>query len=445
MNPTPRYTPESPLSQSAVSELDAVYAKIARRIIPFLVLSFLMAWLDRSNLGFAKLQMVKDLGFSGAVYGFGAGIVYLGYALFEVPSNLWLERIGARKTFARITILWGITSVAMMFVKTAAWFYVLRFLLGSFEAGLFPGAVLYLTYWFPASRRAQMVAGLMAAIPISAILGGPISGWIMGSMGGRGGLANWQWLFVLEGLPSIIVGLLALGIVVDEPEQARWLSEREKQLIRADLETDHLQAGPRVHTFGQALKLPRVWLLTLIHFCANCSNVTIGYWLPSIVQSLGVKNTLTIGVLYAVPYAVAIIAMVLVGRHSDRTLERRYHAAVPILACAAGLTGIGIFAHIPVLAFLAVIIAVASPLCYNGVFWQIPSMLLAGTAAAGGIALINSVAVLSGWVGPTMVGWLEDVTGKTATGLYVVAGLEILGAVLILLFVPSRAVATSGT
>src|SRR5215831_8236642 len=180
-------------------EVDVVYVQIAKRIIPFLTLLFLMSWLDRYNLGFAKLQMVKDLGFSEAVYGFGAGIVYLGYMLFEVPSNLLLERIGARKTFARITILWGITSSAMMFVKSAAWFYILRFLLGSFEAGLLPGVIYYLTYWFPARRRALMVAGFLTSIPLSAILGGPISGWIMNSMGGRAGLANWQWLFVLEG------------------------------------------------------------------------------------------------------------------------------------------------------------------------------------------------------------------------------------------------------
>jgi MFS family permease len=246
-------------SPSAAADVEKVYVKIAKRIVPFLALLFLMAWLDRYNLGFAKLQMVKDLGFSEAVYGFGAGIVYLGYMLFEIPSNLLLERIGARKTFARITILWGITSIAMMLVKTATWFYILRFLLGSFEAGLLPGVILYLTYWFPARRRAQMVAGFLTSIPLSAILGGPISGWIMGSLGGRAGLANWQWLFVLEGIPSIVVGLLALLIVVDKPGQASWLTDGEKRLVLADLEADRRQAGPREHGFGQALRLPREW------------------------------------------------------------------------------------------------------------------------------------------------------------------------------------------
>src|SRR5262249_1023786 len=198
----------STLGPTPAGDLEVVYGKIAKRIIPFLALLFVMAWLDRYNLGFAKLQMVKDLGFSEAVYGFGAGIVYLGYMLFEIPSNLLLEQIGARKTFARITILWGITSMAMMLVRTATWFYLLRFLLGSFERGLVPGVILYLTYWFPARRRGQMVAVFLTSIPLSTILGSPISGWVMGAMGGRAGLANWQWLFVLEGVPSIVVGLL---------------------------------------------------------------------------------------------------------------------------------------------------------------------------------------------------------------------------------------------
>lgn len=365
--------------------------------------------------------------------------------LFEIPSNLLLERIGARKTFARITLLWGITSMAMMFVKTAMWFYILRFLLGSFEAGLLPGVILYLTYWFPARRRAQMVAGFLTSIPISAILGYPISGWIMGLMGGRAGLANWQWLFVLEGIPSIVVGLLALFIVDDKPAAANWLSEREKRLVLADLEADHRQAGPREHGFGQALKLPQVWLLTAIFFCLVSSNVTIGFWVPTIIQGLGVTSNIMIGVLSAVPYIGALIGMALVSRHSDRTLERRYHTALPCLGCAVGLAGIGLLANSPPLAFTALILAVASPLSGNTVFWTLPPRLLAGTAAAGGIALINSLANLSGWVGPSMVGWLKDLTGKTSTGLYVVAGLEVLAAALILLFMPRGPVTTDQT
>jgi MFS family permease len=436
MKPSIKYAPESPLSQNVAGGLDEVYGKIARRIIPLLVLLFMMAWLDRYNLGFAKLQMVKDLGFSEAVYGFGAGIVYLGYALFEIPSNLLLERIGARKTFARITILWGVTSIATMFVRTPIQFYVLRFLLGSFEAGLFPGVLVYLTYWFPARRGAQMVSLFVTSVPISTILGSPISGWIMGAMGGRAGLANWQWLFVLEGIPSIVIGILTLLIMVDKPAQAGWLTEGEKRLVLADLEADRRTAGPRERGFGQALKLGKVWLLTAIRFCGVSSSATIGFWVPAIIRGFGVKSAFAIGMLSTVPYIVALVAVVLVGRHSDRTLERRYHAGLPYVASGLGLIGIGVFAGSPVLAFACLIMAVAGPTVANGPFWQIPSILLAGSAAAGGIALINSIGSLSGWVGPSVVGWLEDVTGKTTTGLYVVAGFEILGTVLILRIVP---------
>ena len=427
-------------SGSIAGDVEAVYFKIAKRIIPFLALLFVMAWLDRYNLGFAKLQMVKELGFSEAVYGFGAGIVYFGYMLFEIPSNLLLERIGARKTFARITILWGITSIATMFVKTAAWFYIVRFLLGSFEAGLFPGVILYLTYWFPARHRALMQALFTTSIPLSVILGAPISGWIMGSLGGRAGLANWQWLFLLEGIPSIVVGLLALAIVADKPSQAGWLSEREKQLVLADLDADHVNAGLRTQRFREAMTHPGVWLLTVIYFCATSSPVTIGFWIPSIIQSLGVNSNFKIGLLSAVPYIGAMIGMVLVGRHSDRTLERRYHAAVGYLISAIGLVGIGLFANRPALAFTALVIAVTAPLSGHQAFWQMPTTLLAGTAAATGIALINSIGNLSGWLGPSVVGWLEDLTGKTSTGLYVVAGLEVLAATLILFFMANGSV-----
>jgi D-galactonate transporter len=417
-------------------DLEAVYLKIAKRVMPFLILLFVVAWLDRVNVGFAKLQMSTDLGFSGAVYGFGAGIFFLGYLLFEIPSNLFLEKIGARKTIARITLLWGMTSIATMFVKTATWFYILRFLLGAFEAGLYPGVLLYLTYWFPARHRAQMTGVFETAIPLAGILGSPISGWIMGVVSKGAGLANWQWLFLIEGIPSIIMGILTLALVVDTPGAARWLTASEKRFVIADLEADQRQAGPRRHRFGEALREPRMWLLTVIYFCLVSANPTLGFWGPTIINNLGVKNNRMIGLLSAVPYLIAVVGIMLVSRHSDRTFERRYHCALSCLAAAVGLVSIGVFASSPPLAFAALILGVTGVLSAFAPFWQIPTTLLASTAAAGGIAFINSFGNLSGWLGPFLVGWLKDLTGSTSAGLYVVAGLEVLAATLILLFTP---------
>jgi D-galactonate transporter len=421
------------LQSAARSDMEAVYRKIAGHVLPFLTLLFVVAWLDRVNVGFAKLQMLQDLSLSDAVFGVGAGIFYVGYLLFEVPSNLLLERIGARKTMARIAVLWGLTTVAMMFATS---FYLLRFLLGAFEAGLYPGVILYLTYWFPSRRRAQMLGFFMTSVPLGGILGGPIAGWIMGTMGGVGGYANWQWLFILEGIPAILIGLLAFVVLDDKPEQARWLTAHEKRLVLADLERDRATAGARKHAFLEAVKVPQVWLLALIYFCLVSANPTLGFWGPTLIKNLGVRSDVVIGFLAAVPYIIGVIATILVGRHSDRRQERRYHCGLSTLTAAVGLVLIGVLAGHPALSFLALVVAVAGVLAAFAPFWQMPTMFLAGSAAAGGIALINSLGNLSGFVGPALVGWLADRTGSTATGLYAVAGMEVLCTVLILLFIP---------
>ncbi len=418
--------------------LEPVYRKIAGRVMPFLILLFVLAWLDRVNVGFAKLQMSIDLGFSETVYGFGAGIFFLGYLLFEIPSNLLMERIGARNTIARITILWGLATISMMFVSTPVQFYTLRFLLGAFEAGLYPGVVLYLTYWFPMRHRAKMMGVFTLAVPVAGIFGGPFSGWVMGVAGGQGDLANWQWLFLLEGIPSIAAGLLTLVLIVDRPGDAQWLTDREKALVAADLKTDRELVPPQAASFGQALRMPQLWLLALICFCLVSANPTLGFWSPTIINGFGVSSSLTIGLLSACPYLVAIVGIVLVSRHSDRVLERRYHCAAMCLTAAGGLLLIGAFADMPVIAFVGLVIATTGVLSSMAPFWQIPNEMLAATGMAGGIALINSVGNLSGWFGPFMVGWLKDVTGSTASGLYVVAGLEVMAALFIVLWIPRR-------
>jgi MFS family permease len=321
---------------------------------------------------------------------------------------------------------------------------VLRFLLGAFEAGLLPGAVLYLTYWFPARRRARMTGLFLAAIPIAGIIGNPLSGVIMASMGGRLGLANWQWLFLLEGLPSIVMGLLTFAIFADKPETARWLTDAEKRIVLADLDVDNRRAGERQHGLMLALTSPHVWLLTTIQFCLTGANPTLAVWLPTVIEDLGVSNATAIGLLSALPYIVAVLALIAVSRHSDRTLERRYHSALPCLACAVGLAFIGLFAHHPLIVFVALAVGTAGPVSAGAPFWQFPPMLLTGSAAAGGIALINSVGSFSGWFAPWAVGWLRDQTGHTSTGLYVVAALEVIAAVLILRYMP-RSFAVSET
>ena len=426
----------TPSKTASGGTADAVYPKIAKRILPLLTLLFVVAWLDRINVGFAKLQMQHDIGLSNAAFGFGAGIFFVGYLIFEVPSNLLIEKIGARKTMARIAILWGLTSIATMLVKSAISFYILRFLLGAFEAGLYPGVILYLTYWFPARRRAQMVGVFQTSVPIAGIIGGPIGGWIMGRMGGIAGYANWQWLFILEGIPSVLLGIVTLFFLDDKPDQAKWLSAEEKRLVLADLQTEHRQAGERRSAFMDAVKMPQVWLLVVIYFCLVSANPTLGFWAPTIIKGMGVHSDLTIGLLAALPYIVGVIVMILVARHSDRHLERRYHCGLATLAAATGLVLIGALASYPVLSFFALILAVAGVVSAFAPFWQMPTMVLAGSAAAGGIALINSFGNLSGFVGPYLVGWLRDVTGTTATGLYAVAGLEILCTVLIMVCIP---------
>ncbi|MCA3189382.1 MFS transporter [Cupriavidus sp.] len=413
------------------------YRKITVRLIPFLVFLFILAWIDRVNVGFAKLQMLQDLQFSEAVYGLGAGIFFIGYFLFEVPSNLLLEKIGARKTLARITILWGLASMAMIFVKTPTQFYTLRFMLGIFEAGFFPGVVLYLTYWFPAARRARINGLFMTSFAIAGVVGGPLAGFIMSAMDGVDGLANWQWLFVIEGIPSVLAGIAVLMYLPEKPVNAKWLSQQEQAIVTQDIEQEARDPAKHSSLKG-AFANSRVWICAAIYFCVVSGNATIAFWSPSIIKELGVQGNLQIGLVSAIPFVAGTIAMVLNGIHSDRTGERRMHCALATLLAAVGLTLTGFWLHSAVLALIALTLASVGILAAFPVFWSLPSAFLAGTAAAGGIALINSIGNLAGFVAPYMIGWFKTTTGQLASGLYFVAALEACATVLVIAFIRAR-------
>ena len=420
-----------PAQAAPLSGTACIHRKVAWRLIPFLIFLFLLAWIDRVNVGFAKLQMLQDLQFSEAVYGLGAGIFFIGYFLFEVPSNLLLQKIGARKTLARITILWGLTSMAMAYTSTPTSFYILRFLLGAFEAGFFPGVMLYLTYWVPADRRGKINGLFMTSFALAGVIGGPLAGLIMSAMDGVAPYKNWQWLFLLEGIPSVLAGLAVLAWLPDRPQSARWLSEHEKRALAAELDREQAHQTKQSH-FGQALRNPVLWLCTAAYFCIVSGNATIAFWTPSIVRELGVQGSLNIGLVSAIPFVMGTIAMVLNGMHSDRTGERTGHCAWATLVAGIGLSATGALLGHPVLALVALSFATIGILAAFPVFWSIPAAFLTGTAAAGGIAFINSVGNLAGFAAPFMMGWLKTSTGSLAAGMYLVAAFEIAATIILL-------------
>src|ERR1700722_7196553 len=333
------------VNEKALPLREALYSKITWRLIPFLAALWVVAWIDRVNIGFAKLQMLDDLKFSEAVYGLGAGIFFLGYFFFEVPSNLLLEKFGAKKTIARITIGWGITSIAMMSVKTAGMFYSLRFLLGVFEAGFFPGIILYLPYWFPSLRRAKVFGMFMCASAFAGVIGGPMAGAILNHLSGVHSWAGWQWLFLIEGIPSVIAGVFTLFYLSDKPEKAGWLSTAEKQLLREDLQKDQLSLGPREETVVASLRNRKVWLLVLIFFCLLCANSTLTFWAPTVVKEVGFADPMILGLIVALAYLCGAAGMVAIGAHSDHHREVRYHFGLAALVGAVAMALLGIVLH----------------------------------------------------------------------------------------------------
>lgn len=406
------------------------YGRVTRRLIPFLFLCYVVAYVDRVNVGFAKLQMLADLQFSEAVYGFGAGIFFIGYFLFEVPSNIILHRTGARIWIARIMITWGIISACMMFVRSAEGFYLLRFLLGVAEAGFFPGIILYLTYWFPSERRARAVALFMSAVALSGVVGGPVSGWIMQELDGSLGWGGWQWLFLLEGIPSVLVGIWVLFHLDDSIADARWLSEGEKTLLEAKLAAD-VRTEQKVEV-RSAFSDPRVWLMSAVYFCLVMGLYGVTFWLPQIIESSGGQDIFVVGLLTAVPYGLATVSMILASRHSDRTGERRWHLAVAAFTGSGGLVLTALAGPHVGLALAALSLATMGIMSALPVFWPIPTAFLGGGAAAAGIALVNSVGNVAGFASPFMVGAVKEATGSLQTGLHLLALSLALGGVLVL-------------
>ncbi len=406
----------------------SAYAKVTRRLIPFLMLLYVVAWFDRVNVGFAALQMNHDLGFSSSVFGFGAGVFFIGYALFEVPSNLVLARVGARRWIARIMVTWGLVSVAMLFVRGPLSFYALRFVLGVAEAGFLPGVIYYLGQWYPRAERARAISWFMVGIPLSTVLGAPLAGLLLG-LNGWHGLAGWQWLYLLEGLPAVLLGVVVLFCLPDTPAEARWLTPEEQQALARQREAEHADTSAR-HGFGlrQALLHPTVWLLGFVLFACQCGSYGLTLWIPQIVKGLSAQSDLLVGFISALPYIAAAIGMVLLGWSSDRSGERFWHVALPSLVGAAGFAA-SAFLHSPVLAMLALTVAAVGDLGSRGPFWALPGRFLSGSALAGGIALINTLGSLGGFVGPYAVGLVKDATGSFTGGLLLLALMLVASAV----------------
>lgn len=418
-------TTETANSSVATVNERQVIAKITRRLIPFMFLMYILNYLDRTNVGFAKLTMMKALNMSDLVYGTGMGVFFIAYFIFEVPSNIIMEKVGARIWMARIMITWGVISCAMMFARDATSFYTLRFLLGVAEAGFFPGMILYLTYWFPAAERAKAISRFMTATPLAGAIGSPMSGVLLDVMKGVGGLQSWQWLFIVEGVPSVIFGVVAYFYLTDRPSKAHWLSEDEKRCIAARLDREDARRRAKHDlTLLQALSNPTVLHLSALYLAMQIGFYGFGFWLADILKSFGL-TAMQSGFVAAIPYTVAAIVMVIVGTLSDRSGERKQFVAAACAIAALGMTLTAICVAVRVdsvvPAVLTLTVAAIGLWATLGPFWSLPTSFLTGAAAAGGIAFINSVGNLGGQIGPSIMGAMKQVTKSNAGGLYALA------------------------
>ena len=425
----------------ATPEEDVIWSKITWRLMPVILIAYSMAFLDRINVGYAKLTMQQDLHFSDAVYGLGAGIFFITYLMFEVPSNLWLEKVGARLSFLRIMVLLGITSAATAWVSTPTQFYIVRLLLGMFEAGFFPGVILYLTYGYPGRRRGRVTGLFLFGMPITGAIGGPLSGWILKNWDGVSGWHGWQWLFVLEGIPTILVGIIVYMLLANKPGEATFLSAREKALVKQVMDAD--QRGTALpHRHGKlaaAFADPKTWVLAFVYFACAAAVYTLTFWMPTMVKTLGIKDIASIGWYTSIPFACGSIAVLLLSRSSDHFKERRMHVAVPLIVGMIALYGTTFLVN----SFLPamIMLSIAAALIFGGgaLFWSIPPTYLNREAAATGIAVISSIGILGGFVSPSIVGYIKTVTGSIDNGLLVMTVLVCAGGTMLLLAVPASA------
>lgn len=416
--------------------VDATYKKVALRFIPFLMICYVVAYLDRINIGIAKLNMLSDLQFSEEIYGLGAGLFFIGYFLFEVPSNIIMHKIGPKVWIARIMVTWGIISALMIFVTQPWQFYVLRFFLGIAEAGFYPGVILFLTYWFPNRRRGKVTALFQAGIPVAGIIGSPLSGWLMTTFDQVNGHHGWQWMFVLEAIPTIPLAIIALCLLNNNVQDAKWLSTAQRELILKEIQQDNHN---KEHLpFLKILADKRVWKIICMTFPAMAGLYTLGFYLPTLIRDAGAEGSLMIGLLCAIPYTVAIVSMIVVGRSSDLRVERRWHLAIVLLMGAIGLLLSVWFGKNLTMVVIALSIAAAGIISFSPIMWTIPTAFLGGITAAAAIGVINSLANLGGFVSPYLIGFITDTFHSPEYAIYIIAASLVCSALLALSFDPKK-------
>lgn len=421
-------------------QIQHTYRKVAYRLVPFLFLCWVVNYLDRVNLGFAKMSLSQDLALSDAAYGLGVGLFSIGYVLFEVPSNLMLEKIGARLTMTRIMVLWGAVTCSMMFIHNTTQFYIARILLGAAEAGFYPGLLLYLTYWFPSARRARITSRFLLSIAVSGIIGGPIAGWILHSFNNVAGLRDWQWLFLLEGVPAVLLGVIAYFYLDDRPKDAKWLTETERKILIDNIQADRKFKGSPGHQGLLAvLRDPRVYMIVLASLVTPMLGIVMNYWIPTIIHRAGVKDILHVALLSAIPSIFGAIGMVLIARHSDKHVERRWHFFFSICIGSVGLVLLPQVGSDPVLTIGCLSLLGIAYYAGSTMFWTIPPAYFPAGSVAAGIALMSCLGQAGSLLTPTWLGWLMTYTHSIAIGLYTIAAIALAGGVIILVGVPAAA------